>query len=180
MPEQSLNESDALKLEIARDTLALEREKFELEKKKVIWTAISVVVPVIAVAATIMWGIVSAREQAAASFKLEAEQAAASFTLEAAKAVMASKNYGDAVSLVTMLRENFPGRFGKEFFPTLNITDFPDARNVGAKWNFMQYIAARGLTPTQAQQLYHLLYPLDDDWAYRGDVRQLLDQASTK
>ena len=116
MPEQSLNESDALKLEIARDTLALEREKFELEKKKVIWTAISVVVPVIAVAATIMWGIVSAREQAAASFKLEAEQAAASFTLEAAKAVMASKNYGDAVSLVTMLRENFPGRFGKEFF----------------------------------------------------------------
>jgi hypothetical protein len=42
----------------------------------------------------------------------------------------------------------------------------------------MQYTASRGLTPVQAQELYHLLYPLDDDWAYRDDVRRLLDQAS--
>ena len=169
MPEQSPNELEALKLGIEQDKLALEREKLELERKKSVWTAVLVVIPVIAVAATIIWGIVSSREQAALTFRLEA-----------AKTVMATKTYGESVSQATFLRENFPDQLGQGFFPKLNMRDFRDAGNVAAKWNFMQYIASRGLTPAQAQVLYHLLYPDDDGWAYRDDVRQLLNQASNK
>jgi hypothetical protein len=165
--EQSHNDLEERKLKIELDKLALERERFNLDRKASVITALSSVIPVIVIAATIAWGIISLKEQANSSLKLEAM-----------KTVMATKTYGDAVSQATFLRENFPSELGKDFLSKLDIKNFPDAPNVSAKWNFMQYIAPRGLTPGQAQELYHLLYPLDDDWAYTNDVHRLLDQAS--
>jgi hypothetical protein len=125
MTEPSPNELEALRIE--RDKLALEREKFGLERKKAVWTAASVVVPALAVAATVLWGVVSSREQAALNFRLEA-----------AKTVMSAKTYGEEVSLATFLRENFPSQLGPDFFPKLHIEEFPDAPNVQARADFVQ------------------------------------------
>jgi hypothetical protein len=168
MCEQSQNDLEAQKIKIELDKLALENKKFELEKRTAVLTAFSSVIPVIAVAATIAWGVLSLKEQANLNFRLEA-----------AKTVMTTKNLGEAISKATFLRENFPEQLGNGFLSKLDQKTFPDAPNVAAKWDFMQYIAPRGLTPVQAQELYQLLYP-DDEWAYRDDVRHLLDQASKK
>ena len=103
----------------------------------------------IAVAATIAWGVLSLKEQA--NLK--------NFRLEAAKTVMTTKNLGEAISKATFLRENFPEQLGNGFLSKLDQKTFPDAPNVAAKWDFMQYIAPRGLTPVQAQGAIPPLIP---------------------
>jgi hypothetical protein len=70
--EKSQNDFEEKKLKIELDKLVLEREKFDLEKRTAVLTAFSSVIPVLVVAATIVWGVVSSREQANLNFKLEA------------------------------------------------------------------------------------------------------------
>jgi hypothetical protein len=156
------------KLEIERQKLAIERQKLDLEIVKAKWTSLSIIVPVIVVAATIVWGMIATRTQADLTFRLEA-----------AKSVMAAETFGEQVSRAAFLRDNFPDELGSDFLKKLDIQAFPDAPNIGPKFQFINLIAARGLNPEETAELYHIMYPTDE-WSWQKNVQVLLSRASSR
>jgi hypothetical protein len=174
MPEESAIKQ--AKLELERQKLAIEEKKLGIEGKKLHleivkakWTAVSIVLPVLVIAATITWGVIATRLQAKLTFQLEA-----------AKTVMTADTYADQVTRATFLRDNFPDQLGDDFLKKLDLRDFPDAPNVAAKIRFVDLIAARGLTPEETAELYHILFSDDDSWWRRDEVLAILSKSSIR
>ena len=57
-------EMERQKLEIEGQKLAIERQKLNLEITKAKWGTVSIGVPILVVAATIIWGLVSSQTEA--------------------------------------------------------------------------------------------------------------------
>jgi hypothetical protein len=105
-------------------------------------------------------------------------QAKLTFQLETAKTVMASKSYAAAVTQADFLREVFADSLPPHFLAKLDRNNFPDAPNVTAKWQYLQLISSRGLSPDQTAELYHVLYPDDNPWANTPGINAVLAKTS--
>ena len=73
-----------------------------------------------------------------------------------------------------------PKQLGSNFLANLDVKNFPDAPNVAAKFEFIKLLASRGMQPDDVAELWHLLYPDDDNWWNREEVRRLLSKAATR
>jgi len=91
---------DLEKIKLASEE-AREKEKLASEEKRAKWTAISVsisiVVPLIAVFVTVIFGFLSARKQAESQFKLEI-----------AKAIMSAPTIAEGFDRVRLVKGFFP------------------------------------------------------------------------
>lgn len=98
------------KLEIERRKLDIDQERLRVERFRAWWTGVSIFVPVIVAAASVVIAVWSQREAARSSFEIKA-----------AEIVMSTDNpyttHGKAAALAMLFPDRLPANFAKSFDP---------------------------------------------------------------
>jgi hypothetical protein len=152
---------EAEKIAIERQKLALERLRLRGEASRAKWTAISVMVPLLAALLTVALGFWSTREQAQSQFRLEV-----------AKAIMLAPTLTETLDRAELFRDLFPAEIG-DIVKASNAAR-SDARVTRPQLELFHAMAARDMKPRQILDLWIALRP-EDDWATRPDVRSATD-----
>jgi hypothetical protein len=97
-------------LDLERDKLELERAKLVVEKQKAAWTAIGIAVPIVVVAATVMFGVWSQYQKGRDDFALKSAE-----IIMAGSSPIATKNKAQA--LAALFPSQLPVDFAKSFDP---------------------------------------------------------------
>jgi hypothetical protein len=139
------------KLEIERRKLDLERRKVEIELSKTKWTAVSVMVPLLAGIGTVGFGLWSTREQAKSAFEVEV-----------AKSILSAPTPSEAAGKADFFMKLFPGKLPATFAGQVDYVSF-DAGEVAAKKLLFEMMAKK-LDPGDSLSLWRSLFP-DDEWA---------------
>jgi hypothetical protein len=151
-PQQSTQLPDIVALE--REKLALEREKLEVEKTRAKWTAISVVVTLLAAIFTVAFGLWTNHQQAKRQFEAKV-----------AEIVMQSGSPDEALGRAQTFMAMFPDRLPKDFVKAFDPTEFTN-QEMGVpetKKEFLKLLADKGLTKEEIVKVWKHLFP-DDNW----------------
>jgi hypothetical protein len=140
-------------IKIEREKLALEERKFEEEKQKKIWTAISTAAPLVTLVGTVAWGVYSLNETARRQFELEA-----------AKTIMSATTPKESLDRLTMFKSMFP-----EKIPWKLDLDIPDSTKIRAQMELFRAMSARDSDPSRALDVWIALF--GDDWAESPALR---------
>jgi len=103
------------KLEIERRKIELEQEKIKIERSKARWTAISIIVPLIVAAITVIFGLWNQTKQARIQAEIQAQQARNEFELKAAEMILKTETPLEAHTKARALAEMFPDRLPRDF-----------------------------------------------------------------
>jgi hypothetical protein len=152
---------EAEKIAIEKDKLALEKTKLVSEERRAKWTAISVVVPLLAGLATVAFGFWSTKEQAKSQLQLEI-----------AKAIMSAPTIAETHDRARLLKGLFPA----DAVGIVKVDDKPrpDAFVTPSQRELFRAMAARDMKPRQILDLYKALFP-EDNWASRKEIRDATD-----
>ena len=159
---------DDAKLEIERQKLEIERQKLRLDTTKAKWATFSIGVPIVVVAATIVWGVVSSQTQARQALRLEAM-----------RTIMSTDIRDMQVARASFMREFFKIDLGEDFFKDLGKFTNPEQANVIAKVRFIETVASRGLNPEETARLFNILFE-KDWWASDPKILEVLSAASKR
>jgi hypothetical protein len=142
--------------------LEIELQKLVIERTKVKWTAISVIIPLLAAIGTVAFGIWSTHEQETFNFQLEA-----------AKSVMQAPNVTEALGRTKLLNRLFSDRLPQGFLKEIDNPDFAKRSDMTLepKAHFIITVSNRGLNPLETAQLWHALFK--DEWSSRADEEQV-------
>jgi hypothetical protein len=158
-PQQANNsEEQEPRYDLEVEKLKLEKEKLKVERMKAIWSAISIVVPLIAATATIFYGIWSQRQQASSQFEIKA-----------AELVMSTESPLQAKDKAKALRALFPDRISQEFCDSFNPGNFPNYSPdiIGAKQELLRMLVGKSQKEKQEiLSVWKKLFP-DDNTAER-------------
>jgi hypothetical protein len=148
------NDLEAQKLLIEREKLEIEKKKLAIEHSNVKWAAFSSVVPLLAIIATIAFGLWSQREQQKMAFQMEI-----------VKGIVEVPDEYRAINRIKPYNAIFPDQLPK----TLVVGDLPEKfwqsmDASPAQDNFMKLISDHGLNPVQTAELWSILFPTDE-WA---------------
>jgi|SRR5262245_24351638 len=146
----------AIELAIEIEKFAIEREKLKIERSRVHWTAISVFVPLLVAAGTILYGVVSAQQLAHQQFELEIM-----------KAVVSAPSDSEVRDRAELFKELFPKALPRL---TTELQERDDAFVVGRQKEFFNAISSQGMTPQKKLDLWIAVYP-GDGWATRPHIR---------
>lgn len=138
------------KLEIERQKLALESRKVEIELSKSKWTAISVMVSLIAALGTIVYGLYSTNHQSQTAFEVEL-----------AKAIASSESPGDALGRARFFMKLFPNRLAKTFISDVEVTYGPSNLAIQTKAKLFEALSKQ-LDEQRTLDLYKRLFPWTD------------------
>jgi hypothetical protein len=147
--------------------LDIELQKLTLERTKVRWTAISVMIPLLAAIGTVAFGIWSTRQQEQSSFQLEV-----------AKSVMTASSPSEAIFRRDMLSRTFADRLPPKFLPKIDLTGIADKgpENADAKAHFVELVASRGMSPLETAKLWHSVFK--EPWSDDPDAMVIIEKAS--
>src|ERR1700733_8321100 len=147
-------------------TLQIELEKLTIEKQKIKWTAISVMIPLLAAIGTVAYGIWNTHELEKANFQLEA-----------AKSVMQAPSLSDSLGRAKLLTKLFPDKLPKNFFPEIDLTGIAikGDTTLGPKANFVNAVASKGLSPLETARLWHSL--LKEEWSNDAEGMALIEKS---
>jgi len=164
------NEQDLKKATMALEQkrLEIETQKLDLERSKAKWTAISVVVPLLAATATVAYGFWSTQKQSELNFQLEA-----------AKSIMQAPNPNEALGRAEFFTQIFPGRLPNNFIKPTDTTKYHTATDtsVAPKMEFIRTLANAGLSADQIAELWRTMF-FGDEWAKEEQLLALLARFS--
>jgi hypothetical protein len=156
---QNMSETSQFNPEIERDKLkieyekiAVENRKLEVELKQSKWTALSVVVSLLAILGTVSYGLWNTYQQAKFAFQAEI-----------AKGIIASQDPEEANAKAQFFIELFPDKLPQIFAKQVDPSRWSNALGWRGRLALFQTIA-KGLTADQAITLWRQLFP-EDKWA---------------
>jgi hypothetical protein len=148
----------------------IEQAKFEVERSKARWTALSIFIPLIAIAITLVFNHLSALDKAKADLALETKKVKADFLLKSAEIIM-SKQIGDpyeaqmkAKVLSQMFPDALPADLATRFDPSGY--DYPVWSESNAENIFLRMIAQK-TNKREFIQIWKALFPNDEPWLHR-------------
>jgi hypothetical protein len=169
-------DTEAGKLDLEKQKLHIEKERLELEKLKILhedsrikWTAISVLVSLLAALATVVFGFWSTNQQAKSNFKVELM-----------KTIMTPDSISESVRRARFLAFMF-----KDFND--NLANFENAHKSEEKWQnynvdiskrkeeLIRIMAPQGLCANQVLALWNELF--GEDWTKRNELFQIVSTA---
>ncbi len=150
----STNAIELKKIEIEQGKLDIEREKLTIEKQKAMWSAVSVAIPILVVAATVSLGIWSQYQRSRDDFELKAVE-----ILLSAQTPNGSKNKAKALSAFfpTKLPSNFADRFDPSQFDSKTIDTTPTQKEI------VQLMASKPEYAMNIFAIWKAMFP-DDQW----------------
>ena len=158
----------------------IEQAKLAVERSKARWTALSIFIPLIAIAVTLLFNHFSELNKARADLALETKKARADFLLKSAEIIM-SKQIGDpseaqmkARVLSEMFRNELPDDLATRFDPSKY--DYPVWSDSNAKNIFLQVIAQK-TDKREFIQIWRALFPNDKEWL--DDVEGVIATSTT-
>ena len=145
----------------------IELAKLAVERQKVKWTAISVMVPLLAAIGTVAFGIWSTHEQEKFNFQLEA-----------AKSVMQAPNLSEALGRTKLFTRLFADRLPEGFFREVDLTGIAQRGDpmLEPKAGFVNTVASKGLSPLETAQLWHAMFK--EDWSNNPEVMAIIEKSS--
>ncbi len=149
---------------LGRERLALERERLEVEKMKAKWTAVSVVVPLLAAIFTVAFGLWSNHQQAKSQFEAKV-----------AEVVMQSPSPQEALGRAQTFMAMFPDRLPKNFAKAFDTDQFTN-HQVGvaeSKKEFLKLLVDKGLTKEEIVKVWKHLFP-GDEWVKDFSLESVL------
>ena len=169
-----------LEYERLKQEYAIEQAKLEVEKSKSRMTALSICVPLIAIAVTLWFNHLSELNKAKADFDLETKKARADFLLKSAEIIM-SKQIGapsEAQMKAKILSAMFPYDLTYDLVTSFDLTkyDYPVWSDSNAQDKFVEVIAQK----TDKRELIHIwraLFPKDKQWL--DDVEGVIATSAT-
>ena len=142
----------------------LEREKFEVEIKKVWLTAVATAVPLLIALGTVLLQLRSAH-------RLKEEEARTGFELKAAELVLSSYSPTAAIARARLLTQMFPQRLPKDFAESFPADIFPGTKIWELKSELLEQLSRNPSLRAQIISDWKKAYPRDI-WvdAFLGDA----------
>jgi hypothetical protein len=140
------------KLAIEREKLAIEHEKLLVERLKARWSAISVIIPLLAFIPTVAYGLWSLHEQARSQFELKV-----------AESVMQSPSPQAALAKAQAFIAMFPGRLSPDLVQPIDPEFFSNRPDAEPKKEFLRLLAEKGLSREEVVKVWAYLFP-EDQW----------------
>lgn len=151
-----------------KEKLDLERSKLKVEQSKVLWSALSTIVPLLGVLLTVVYSMWSFKKQTALQIAAQNEAAKLDFEIKAAEITFAGKspqavrNRGNA--LKAMFGGRLPGRFLEGFDPK---TYGGDKEAPEDKKFFLELLLKYPDKKTEIVKYWDQLFPGDHQWIER-------------
>lgn len=171
----SSNQERQLSLE--RDRLAFEERKFEAEakrenekleteKSKVVWSAVSSIVPIVAALTTLVYGIWSFRKQSIATAQIQNEGAKLQFEIKAAEIAFAGRTPKAVENRGRVLKKMFGDRLPENFPAPFEPVEHGGGKEAPAeKITFLELLLKY---PDKEQHIFNLWTELfGDSWLER-------------
>jgi hypothetical protein len=146
------------KLELEREKIRLEQAKLHLdeerykdERKFRLWTILSIFIPLLSIAISVifsMWG--------------QYKQAQTDFTLRAVETVINSKSPSETQNKLRAMQFLFPNQLPDDFsaaFSNFDPNDFSGGPSYDNKMNFLSLMASTGASKEEALEMYKKLFP---------------------
>jgi len=145
----------------------IEQAKLEVERSKARWTALSIFIPLITIAVTLVFSHFADLNKAQADLALESRKAKADFLLKSAEIIM-SKQIGDpaeAQMKAKVLSKIFPDELPHDLATRFNPSeyDYPVWSDSNAENIFLQMIAQQ-TNKREFIQIWRALFPNDKEW----------------
>lgn len=140
-------------LEIEREKISIEREKLVVERYKARWSAVSVAVPLLAIAATVLLGYWGQYQKSRDDFALKA----AEILLQGDNPIV-TKN--KATALQTLFPDHLPIDFAESFDPD-NYTGEGDT--LPSQKELIKLMASKPENAAQILSMWQAMFP-EDDW----------------
>jgi len=154
--EESPSVDRTPKLDVEREKLALEFKRLAVEKSKARWSAITIFIPLLIGAMTLVFNSWS-----------QLQQAKSDFQLKAVEIVMAMETPTGTKNKAGALVELFPGRFGDEFREFVAEFDpglFGVRSDSDEKRDLLQLLVQHPDRKEEILWMWMTLFP-EDDWA---------------
>jgi hypothetical protein len=140
-------------LEIEREKLSIEWEKLSVERYKARWSAISVAVPLVAIAATVFLG-----------FWGQYQKSRDDFALKTAEILLQGDNPDVTKNKATALQTLFPSQLPKDFAESFDPQKYAvDPDTLPARKELLTLMAAKPENATQILAMWRSMFP-EDEW----------------
>jgi hypothetical protein len=137
------------RLELEQQRVRIEREKLAIEQYKARWTGISIFIPLLVIALTIIFNLWN-----------QAQQARTDFALKAADIVLGAGTPSEAAAKAKALQNLFPERLPANFAESFRAKDY-SGPSVATKKELLNLLIGHPDQKQEILRLWGLLFPAD-------------------
>jgi hypothetical protein len=145
--------TELARLNIEQQKLSIEILKLKIEKRKLFWSTLLGIVPMLAVIATIFYGIWTQQQQEKTQFRLKA-----------AEFIFNSENVEEGIAKAEALKKIFPKALTEDFSKAIdstNIDRFFTRLEISSKKELLRLLAMKAQTKEEIITNWKKIFPLD-------------------